>query len=161
MKSFFRALLPAIITCVLCASCATQSKTIPSAADLDRSYQRFRTRAQPQFDELERARAGGTLSQEDYDREKAGLEYRVQQQAVNAAWTAHALAESDRKATGIPTPDQPQEVPVSGGGGGGSLYRSHNDQYGTGSQQSFGAGAAMGQGYQPGGSIIGNSSRSF
>ena len=116
----------------LCASCATQSRTMPSAADLDRSNERFRAMAQPQFDDLERRRASGALSQADYEREKASLEYRVQQQAVDAAWTAHALAESDRKATGIPTPDQPQQIQA--GGVQGSLYQSHNDQYGSGSR---------------------------
>ena len=153
-------LLPLIaVTITLCASCATQSRTMPSAADLDRSNERFRARAQPQFDDLERRRASGALSQADYEREKASLEYRVQQQAVDAAWTAHALAESDRKATGIPTPDQPQQIQA--GGAQGSLYQSHNDQYGSGSQGAFGAGASMGQGYQPGGSIIGNQGRTF
>jgi hypothetical protein len=151
-------LLPLVAVMItLCASCATQSRTMPSASDLDRSNERFRAMAQPQFDDLERRRASGALSPADYEREKASLEYRVQQQAVDAAWTAHALAESDRKATGIPTPDQPQQIQA--GGVPGSLYQSHNDQYSSGSQGSFGA--ALGQGYQPGGSIIGNRSRSF
>jgi hypothetical protein len=152
MKVFLLPLAAAVA--MICASCATQAKTMPSAADLDRTHQRFLTLAQPQFDELERKRASGTLSQEDYEREKSALEYRVHQQAVDAAWTAHALAESDRKATGIPTPDSPQQIQV--GNISGSLYQSHNDTYG-----SQGAMGATGQGYQPGSSIIGNSGRSF
>lgn len=140
---------------ILCASCATQSETIPTVADLEASQKRFRIVAQPQFDDLERRRASGALSQADYQREKSALEYSVNQQAVDAAWTAHALAESDRKATGIPTPDQPQQVQV--GNIGGSLYQSHNDQYG--SAGGLGGGSATGPGYQAGGSVIGNAGR--
>ena len=161
MKSYLLALAATASIITLCSSCATQSQTMPSAADLDRSSQRFRILAQPQFDDLERRRAGGALSQADYEREKANLEYRVQQQAVDAAWTAHALAESDRKATGIPTPDQPQFIQAGGGAGSGTLYQSHNDRYGSGAMQSFGAGAAMTQGYQQSASIIQNGNRSF
>lgn len=157
MRFFLLPLVAAIVT--LCTSCATQSQTIPSVTDLEKSQQRFRTLAQPQFDDLERRRAGGALSQSDYEREKESLEYQVRQQAVDAAWTAHALAESDRKATGIPTPDQPQAIQA--GGGGGSFYQSHNDQYGSQGGFGGGGGNAMSQGYQPGGSIIGNSGRSF
>lgn len=156
MRFFLPALAAAAAIITLCTSCATQSQTIPSAADLDRSHERFRALAQPQFDDLERQRSSGALSQADYEREKTSLEYRVQQRAIDSAWTAHALAESDRKATGIPTPDQPQQIQA--GAVPGSLYQSHNDTYGS---QSFGAGAAMSPGYSPGGSVIGNQGRSF
>lgn len=138
-----------------CVSCATQAKTMPDAADLESSRQRFRAQAQPQFDELERQRASGAISKEDYEREKSALEYRVHQRAVDAAWTAHALAESERKANGIPTPDSPQAIDV--GGVTGSLYQSSRDAYG-----SQGGAGVMGQSYQPGSSIIGRSGqRSF
>lgn len=143
-----------------CVSCATQAKTMPTAADLDRNYQRFRAAAQPQFDDLERRRKSGAISQADYEKEKADLEYRVQRQSTDAAWTAHSLAESDRKSTGIPTPDKPVQAPLGAMGGGasdsGSFYRSHNDQYGG--SQNYGAGARMGglsPGYQGGGSVLG------
>ncbi len=149
-------LAAAIVT--LCASCATQSETMPSAAALDQNYQRYLAAAQPEFDELESRRKSGALSQADYEREKSSLEYRVQQRAVDASWTAHSLAESDRRATGIPTPDQPQAI-QAGGGGGGSLYRSHNEQYGgSGAQQSFGASGSINQGGQT--SLLGGG-RSF
>ena len=152
MKFLLPQLAAAAAIITLCSSCATQSQTIPSAADLDRSHVRFRALAQPEFDDLEQRRSGGALSQVDYEREKAGLEYRVQQRAINSAWTAHALAESDRKATGIPTPDQPQQIQA--GATQGSLYQSHNDAYG--SNQGLGASSAMsGGGYQTGGNILG------
>lgn len=150
MRFFLPPLGAAIVT--LCSSCATQSETIPSAADLDKNNQRFLALAKPEFDDLDRRRANGALSQADYEREKASLEYRVQQRAVDAAWTAHSLAESDRKATGIPTPEHPQSI--TAGGAQGTLYQSHNDQYG-GSQAGFGASGSMSSGQLPGGSILG------
>ena len=153
-----RLFLPVLAAAVaaICVSCATQAKTMPSAADLDRSQQRFRTQAQPLFDDLERRRASGTLSQAEYEREKSSLEYRVHQQAVDAAWTAHALAESDRKATGIPTPDSPQQIQT--GSVSGSFYQSHNDLYGS---QGAGLTGAMSQGSQSGGSIFGSRGGSY
>ena len=147
----------AIVT--LCPSCATQSGTIPSAADLDRNHQRFRALAQPQFDELEQKKASGALSQADYERAKDTLEYRVQQQTVDASWTAHSLAESDRKATGIPTPDHPQSI--TAGGVQGTLYQSHNDQYGGQAGGGFGAAGTMSSGLQQGGSILGSNGRRY
>ena len=154
-------LFAAAALALTCVSCATQAKTMPSAADLDRSYERYRLAAQPQFDDLERRRKSGELSQSQYEQQKADLEYTVQRRATDSAWTAHSLAESERRATGIPTPDQPVTAPVGTGGGGvsgdASFYRSHNDQYGS-SSQGFGAGGRMGgggAGYSYGGSVLG------
>lgn len=160
---FLRGLALGVSVLGLCASCATQSETIPTVADLDRNQQRFLALAKPEFDELERRRSSGALTQEQYNAEKSRLEYRVHQRAVDAAWTAHSLAESDRKATGIPTPDRPVANPVGTQGGSvsgqGSFYQSHNDQYG--SQAGFGASGSLSSGYQSGGSILGNRGGAF
>lgn len=155
--------MPLLFTAALAlsfVSCATQAKTMPSAADLDRTYERFRLAAQPQFDDLERRRKKGELSQSQYEQEKTNLEYTIQRRSTDAAWTAHSLAESERKSSGIPTPDQPVAAPVGSGGGGvsgdASFYRSHNDQYGGTNNQGFGAGGRMGgAGYSYGGSVLG------
>lgn len=141
-----RGLALGVSALMMCSSCATQSETIPTVADLDRNQQRFLALAKPEFDELERKRSTGAINQEQYAAEKSQLEYRVQQRAIDAAWTAHSLAESDRKATGIPTPDRPVSNPVGTQGGSvsgqGSFYQSHNDTYG--SQAGFGASGSSG-----------------
>lgn len=156
-KDFLLACVAGAAITTMCASCATQAETMPSASDLDRSDQRFMAMAQPEFDTLERHRKSGELTNEQYQAERATLEYRVHRQAVDAAWTAHSLAESDRKATGIPTPDAPQKIEVGRGGGGpsdaGSFYRSHNDTYGG--QTGLGGMRGSMPGYQGGGSILG------
>ncbi|MBX7208374.1 MAG: hypothetical protein K1X78_08700 [Verrucomicrobiaceae bacterium] len=152
----FRASMSFASVVLLCVSCATQKETMPSAADLDRTYQRFLAMSKPEFDELERRRSSGALSQADYQAEKSRLEYRVQQRSVDAAWTAHYLAESDRKAAGIPTPDKPVAPPLGPTGGGvsgqGSFYQSHNDTYG--SMGGFGAAGTTSMGYLQGGSVL-------
>lgn len=158
-----RAFILAAITLTWCASCATQSETIPSAADLDRNNQRYLALAKPEFDELEHRRSSGAINQAQYEEEKSRLEYRVQQRAVDAAWTAHSLAESDRKATGLPTPDHPVSNPVGTQGGSvsgqGSFYQSHNDQYG--SQAGYGSSGSLSSGFQGGGSILGSRGRGY
>ena len=52
MKFLLPQLAAAAAIITLCSSCATQSQTIPNAADLDRSHVRFRALAQPEFDDL-------------------------------------------------------------------------------------------------------------
>lgn len=150
----------AAITALLIPSCSTQSDSIPTAADLDRRATHFRTLAQPQYDQLERDRSSGVLTQDQYVMEKAALDERVREKAVDAAWSVHSLAESDRRSQGIPTPDAPREItPNSAGAGlfGGGFYRPRNDPYSNGQTNS----PRGGSGYTPGSSIIGRTGRTF
>lgn len=146
-------LLPGIV-----ASCSSQRSTIPTTQDLERYHEQSRQLAQPQFDDLERRRADGRLSEVEYAAQKAALENYVQDQAVAAAWRRHALAESDRKSLGLPTPDRPQAPPVNEAGTGGGFYQPYNQQYG-GIQTN--PNPLSPSGYIPGGNVMGNRGRSF
>lgn len=156
-----RSLLLTLFTSALVSSCSSTSSSLPSNADLERNRERYRTLAQPQYDELERDRSTGKISQAVYEGEKAALDSRVHQKAIDAAWTAHELAESERRGLGIPTANSPQQTPVgqTGGGllGGNSFYQPRNDPYATGQNNMPGGGS----GYNPGSSIIGSRGRTF
>lgn len=115
------------------------SSTLPSAESLSASAQVLRKQARPEFDDLERRRAMGLLSEADYQGDRAALEKRISDDARDAAWSRHFLAESERRANGVPTPDTPQDLAApnamqggaAGGGGlagGGSLYRPFTQQ---------------------------------
>lgn len=113
---------------------ACGGSTLPSAASLTEHMRQLRQQAQPEFDALERERAAGTLSAAAYAERKAALEQRVGEDARDAAWARHSLAESERKALGLPTPDQPLAIvapnALLGGAGGvnGSMYRPFTQQ---------------------------------
>lgn len=112
---------------------ACTSSTLPTAAAIDDLTAQVRQQEQPRFDDLERRRAAGLISEADYLAEKAALEKRVTDRVSDMAWTRHFLDQSERKATGLPTPDRPVAINppnVSGGGGGvgGSLYRPFTQQ---------------------------------
>jgi hypothetical protein len=110
--------------------------TLPTAESLTRAEQVLRDQAREEYAELDQRRGRGELSELDYRAEVAALDKRVQNEAREAAWRRHFLAESERKANGIPTPDRPvANAPpnammggAQGGvggvqGGQGSLYR--------------------------------------
>ena len=156
-----RSLLPTLFTAALLSSCASTSSSLPSDADLERNRERYRALAQPQYDELERDRSSGKISPAVYEAEKTALDNRVHQKAIDAAWTAHELAESERRGLGIPTANSPQQTPIgqSGGGalGGNSFYQPRNDPYASGQSNTPGGGS----GYSPGSSILGSRGRTF
>jgi hypothetical protein len=114
-------------------SCTTNS-SIPDARDLEK----YRASAAALFKNeraaLEQQRAVGSVTPDEYQRELADLEMRIDRRATEAAWTRHALAEAERKILGIPTPDAPQmiEAPQAGSTMGGTPtqgnYRRFNDQ---------------------------------
>jgi hypothetical protein len=140
------------------------SSTLPTAQSLSASAQVLRDQARPEFDELERRRAMGQLSEADYQADRAALEKRISDDARDAAWSRHSLAESERRANGVPTPDSVQTISApnalqggaSGGGvaGGGSLYRPFT-------QQNQGAGNSSGGGIIPSMGNTNNASTSF
>ncbi|MCB1211105.1 MAG: hypothetical protein KDK97_17410 [Verrucomicrobiales bacterium] len=135
MKQFFQ--LIALVGCLFASACTS---TIPSAASLDQYDQELRARARPQYEELERQRASGTLTQEQYLAQKQAMDATISQKATDLAWSRHALDQSQRKAGGLPTPDQPINLSVpTPGQNGESLYRAFNQQYGnaTGGNQNM------------------------
>jgi len=147
------------------AACTTNS-SIPDAKHLDRFYQAAAALMKPEREALESRRAGGELSPAEYETELAALERRIATRATDAAWTRHALAESERKMTGIPTPDAPVEIGVpTAGSGSNSLptqgtYRRFNEQdmgYSGGQQVTN----DFFRGYTPGGSVRGNNSTGY
>lgn len=135
-----RQLLAAAILSTLMASCACSTmESVPTAAELDRYEQVVRARLQPQFAELEQQRSSGALSKEAYQEHKQRLDSYVNEQVNEAAWNKHYLAESYRKANGIPTPDQ-QVLLNPGTVQGESFYRPSNQNFGQVVGQSGSAG---------------------
>jgi hypothetical protein len=135
MRLFANALVCVAATAFL-VGCGSSS--LPSAKSLSASARVLREQARPEFDELERRRAMGLLSEADYQADRAALEKRISDDARDAAWSHHFLVESERRANGVPTPDASQSIMapnalqggVGGGGvaGGGSLYRPFTQQ---------------------------------
>ena len=149
MRLFANALVCVAATAFL-VGCGSSS--LPTAESLSASTRVLREQARPEFDELERRRAMGLLSEVDYQADRAALEKRISDDARDAAWSHHFLVESERRANGIPTPDAPGSIMApnalrggAGGGGvagGGSLYRPFT-------QQSQGAANSSGGGMIP------------
>lgn len=139
-------LLAAALFSGVLASCASRTMdSVPTIAELE-SYQRVvKGRYQAEYAELERRRASGTISKSDYEENKQRLDSQVNEEVNNAAWNKHFLAESQRKADGVPTPDAPVGLdsrnPV-----GGSFYMPSNQNYGqvTGQSGSAGLGSMRG-----------------
>lgn len=114
------------------AGCTTNS-SIPDARDMDKYHRAAEAVMKPERDALEQKRASGQISETEYQAQLAMLERQVSERATDAAWTRHALAESERKMSGIPTPDAPVDLqaPTAGGSGAlptGGTYRRFNDQ---------------------------------
>ena len=148
-----------LLTCCLSA-CMSANHTLPDARDMDEYFIAAMGVAKPEFDALERERAAGTITQAAYEARKAEMEASVAARASDAAWTRHALAESQRKMAGIPTPDAPQDIPVpqAGSGQGGisqGSYRRFNEQ-----DQGYSATGPIQRdffrGYSPGSAIRGS-----
>ena len=123
----FRHLLPALATAALLASCAQR---LPDVADFDRCYQRAEQLAQGEFQDLDRRRSSGQLDDASYQQQKAALKDKVNQRAIEMAWTTHSLETTQRASMGIPTPGNPQDivVPQAGTLATGGDYRRFNDQ---------------------------------
>ncbi|HYF34707.1 MAG TPA: hypothetical protein VD994_05400, partial [Prosthecobacter sp.] len=79
--------------------------TLPSAEQLDAYEKAARAEYQAAYAELESQR--GQMTPEQYAAEREALDQRVRTAADTKAWGRHALAESELRAQGIPTPEQP------------------------------------------------------
>ena len=77
------------------------------------------------YAELSRRRASGELTPAEYESQRASLDHQVLAKVDTMAWSRHALVQSEMKANGIPTPDQPVVLDAPGAGTvQGSLYSS-------------------------------------
>lgn len=136
-------------------SCNSTDSTIPDAAELDHLHAGLRTKSQYYYDRLDERKARGEISSAEYDAERDKLDRWVWEQAKDAAWRSHSLAESERRALGIPTPEAGQQISIQSGesgigtGGGGSFYRPSNQVYGS-QMGGSGANPMTGSGYRPG-----------
>jgi len=135
-----RQLLAAAMLSILMASCASSTMdSVPTVAELDHYERVLRARFQSDYDELERRRTRGTISKAEYEEQKLKLNNYISAQVNEAAWNKHFLAESERKADGVPTPDQ--EVGLNPGAiQGESFYRPSNQNFGQVVGQSGSAG---------------------
>ena len=89
---------------------------MPSAAQLDNYQRESRAAYQAEYAILERERTEGQMDAQQYELAKSLLDKRVQDRADTMAWNRHALAQSEMKASGIPTPDQPIDLRAPGTG---------------------------------------------
>ena len=122
-----------------------------------------------EYTRLAELKQAKVLSEAEYETELARLNDRVVSRAHTIAWEQHNLAELERKAQGVPTPDQPVQLmapnAMNGGAGGQSLYRNYQQQYNItagvggsnmlgssimGSTSSSGGGGALGRQNFPG-----------
>ena len=127
------ALLCAVAAVVL-ASCASSTMdSIPTGAQM----QIYKDQAQREFGSeylrLAELRHSKVLNEAEYQEELLKVDERVVARAHTLAWEQHNLAELERKAQGVPTPDQPVQLmppnAMNGGAGGQSLYRNYQQQY--------------------------------
>lgn len=129
---------PRWILCLAAASLFSScAQRLPDIAEIDRSYQKVEELSRQERADLERRRSSGQLSEADYQREKAALENRISQRAIDVVWNRHLIREVQRENVGLPTPDTPQDiaVPEAGSLPTGSDFRRFNQQldssYGT------------------------------
>jgi hypothetical protein len=128
MRLFPLCSLAALLFLAACTS------SVPTAQRLDELEQQIRAEHQVDYADLEQRRKRGELSREEYQIARSALDKRVQNRVDTMLWNRHALAQSDRKAHGIPTPDQPiDNTPPEVGGIQNTLYNSRR-QTGMGNQ---------------------------
>jgi hypothetical protein len=123
-------LLTSALLSALLTSCASSTMdSIPTLAELSAYEKVVHSRFQGEYDSLEKQRAHGAISQADYMEHKRRLDSKVSEEVNNAAWQKHYLAESERKADGVPTPDNP--IALNSGLASGSFYQPSSQTFGT------------------------------
>lgn len=116
LRSFLILLLAALVSC---------ESTAPTVDQLDALETKVRAEHREDYAMLEQQRASGQMTADQYETEHAALDKRVKDKVDTMLWTRHALAQSDLKANGIPTPDNPISLEAPGvGQTQGSLYSS-------------------------------------
>lgn len=92
---------------------------------MDALEQRVRAEQQPAYQDLEQRRAAGQITQAEYEAERTIIDHRVRTKVDTLVWSRHALAQSDLRSQGIPTPENPIQLDAPGTGSvNGSLYTS-------------------------------------
>ena len=130
---FFRCLLFSLLTALV--SCES---TAPTAAQMDELEVKVRAQHREDYAQLDQQRSAGEITAEKYADEHVRLDNRVRNKVDTMLWNRHALAQSDMKANGIPTPDAPVNLTPPGvGQTQGSLYNSMR-QNGMGMQSQGG-----------------------
>lgn len=121
---------------------------LPTEADLERAYKHSQSVAQQDIADLDARRARGEITAAEYVTLKREILDRVTARANDIVLTQTALVQSARQATGLPTPETPQDitVPQAGGLSTGTARRAFND-----SGNADGTGAGLG--FLPGGTI--------
>jgi hypothetical protein len=128
--------LSAAASLILAATACTSS--LPSAEEMDAYEKAVRAEYRDAYGELDRQRAAGLLTAEQYQHERARLDQRVRNDADTKAWSRHALVQSEMKANYIPTPDQPVELRAPGASAiPNSMYNTPRNNPMTGQQASF------------------------
>jgi hypothetical protein len=126
--------LLSLFVCAVLASCASSTMdSIPTGAQMQIYKDQAQREFQSDFARIGELRMSGVLSEAEYQKELAALNDKVVARAHAIAWDQHNLAELERKAQGVPTPDQPVQLmppnAMNGGAGGQSLYRNYQQQY--------------------------------
>jgi hypothetical protein len=106
---------------LLCLCHCVSHDTVPTAADLDQMHVMCRKEMDDLYVDLDRQLAANEINADTYATKKAALDQRVQQRVMDRTWTRHDMAEKERVALGIPTPDHPVVIaaPRPGASGGG------------------------------------------
>ena len=127
MKSY-SVLLLSLLVAVLC-SCHS---TLPTVADLDHFYKEAERRANVQIEKLAQQRNSGQMGQEEFDYRAQIIRDDIPRKASEMAWTRHDMAETEKRALGIPTGGNTANISAPQVGGiQGSLYRRRGDPSST------------------------------
>lgn len=106
---------------LLLASCGT--RTIPTAAEMDRYFEKAEQMAEHRIAVLDKQRRHEEITQAEFDAQSSAIRARIPDQATELAWARHEIVEAQKRALGMPTGDHPVQVQVPGIGTGESFYR--------------------------------------
>lgn len=147
MKVPFSRLLPLLLAMVGLCSCQS---TTPTAGDMDHYYKEAQAKADRIIAHLGEMRDEGKISASEYDEKVKKTRDKVDQYAVEMAWTRHDNMEAVKRSLSIPTGDHPASIDAPGiGGNSDSFYRPAGSE-GQGYQ---GMGSGMWHGYQAGSTV--------
>ncbi len=130
MNTLISILAAAVLAGFLVSCASSTMDSTPTLAELDAYEKVIRTRYQGFYDGLDKQRSSGTISKAEYDERKRQLDSKVTAEVNDVVWRNHYLAESERKADGVPTPDAPVRL-NPGGSGGESFHRPANQNFGN------------------------------
>lgn len=151
MNHLFRVLALQSLAVTLLAFSSSCQSTIPTTADLDHYYKQATDIANRQIAILDGQLARGEISQSQRDTSAEAIRANIPKQAGDLAWARHELAESKKRALGIPTGDHAVSVTAPGAGVGGSFYQPRGQVgSGFGRASDFGGGMSIQQPTQRG-----------